>query len=249
MRRFWRPISEFAEGQTIALDAEESAHAARVLRLRLGERVLLFDGEGREFEAELTEVSARRTVCRLLHPTQPAPELPLDVTLAFGLAKHDATEWMIQKAVELGVAQLRPFVCARAVPRIKEPSRSRMERWRRIIRDATKQCGRARLARIEEPADWPAIIAQTPPDAARIICWEESREDAPRLSQALAGMIPGSRRAIWLAIGPEGGFAPEEIALAREAGYQECSLGPRILRAETAAIAALAVVAAAIGEL
>ena len=255
MRRFCRPGAEFTEGQTIALDAEESAHAARVLRLRRGQRVLVFDGKGGEYEAELVEVNARACLCRVLHPSQPAPELPVEVTLLFGLAKREAAEWIIQKAVELGVAQLRPFVCSRAVPKVREAPKTnestnaRMERWRRIIRDATKQCGRARLAQIEEPIAWSELLPQTPPDASRIVCWEESRDTEAPLSQALAEMKIGSRCALWLAIGPEGGFTPEEIAVAQEAGYRSCSLGPRILRAETAAIAALSAVLAELGQL
>lgn len=242
MRRFYLPQT-LTPGETRELDAEESVHAARVLRLRSGETVAVFDGHGVEFEAELVEVSARRTTVRLLRESQPAPEASVEITLAFALAKRNATDLIIQKAVELGVARLRPFVSQRCVARDDKPKPDRLDRWKRTIRDATKQCGRAKLCEIESPVEWGELVAGES-DETRVVCWEESRDGA-----ALSGVLREAKtEGVTIAIGPEGGLTSEEIDQARERNWQVASLGPRVLRAETAAIAAVTAALVGAGE-
>jgi len=259
MKRFLVQNAVLREGAVVALDAEESAHAARVLRAWPGDRVRVFDGAGGEFEAVVDSVSSRAVTCRLAGKAQAAGETPVEITFAFGLAKRNATDWIIQKAVELGAARLRPFLCGRSVPQRKEHhSDNRLARWRRIIRDATKQCGRARLCGIEDIIEWPALLEAAPPGAIRVVCWEGAEDDNAhrqepaamlRLSESLVMTDLKKANGLWLAVGPEGGLTTREIQAAAQAGWQVCSLGPRILRAETAAAAALAAALAAMGDL
>ena len=248
MRRFLSPTTDIGAGKTLTLDAEESAHAARVLRLRPGASVRVFDGVGKEFEAELVDVHPKRTTCQVQRQVQPVPETLVEMTLAFGLAKRNTTDWIIQKAVELGAANLKPFISVRSVSREQSDSSARLMRWRRIVRDATKQCGRARLCQIADAVCWEDLLRQRPANVAGVVCWEQTR-GAQRLSQTLAQMGLGATSGLWLVIGPEGGFTDEEIAIAKKAGYHVASLGPRILRAETAVAAALAVALQALKEL
>lgn len=231
MPRLWRALHESlpAEvGAIVELDADESHHVLRVLRLRAGEPLALFDGQGAEWRATLLTGAGARASVRLDAPiVEPEVEPVLCVTLYQALLKPDRMDWVIQKATELGVLGLSGFVTERS-----EPARtSRPERWRRIAVEAAKQSLRRRLPVLEAAAELPAA----PPGTAAFIL-------DPRSALPLGAGFPGGfPRAVWIASGPQGGFTPEEIERARAAGYEPVALGPRVLRADTAGVVAVAI--------
>ena len=248
MRRFYLPDARLNGPEVLALDGEESAHAARALRLRPGDEARVFDGRGREYLVRMEAVSPHRTMVRLQEEVAPtSAETAIPVTLAFGLIKRPAAEWLIQKAVELGVQTLRPFVSQYAVVKPSERWDGASPRWSRIIRDSAKQCGRAVLCDVRPVVGWSELLEATS-DATRYVCWEKAPA-GDLLSRA--PFTRGNRQdgEVALIIGPEGGLTAEEVHQARDRGAHICSLGPRTLRAETASLAALAAVLVQLGEL
>jgi 16S rRNA (uracil1498-N3)-methyltransferase len=214
-----------APGDRVALDAEE-AHHARVRRLERGDRVALFDGKGRSYTATVEHSSTKQLDVHIDDelPAR-AGESPLLLTLAIAMLKSDRFEWMIEKTTELGVARIRPFVSEHS---LAQPSASRQARWHTIALSAAKQCGRSVVPSIDAPCDLGAVLAHA--DAAHLLFWERSTDTAT---------LEDRRAQATLIVGPEGGFADAEVERARRAGCRIATLGPRILRAETAAIAAV----------
>lgn len=201
-----------------------------VLRLGVGDRVEVFDGEGRSWLAEVAGIDATSAELAILGELEGVAESPLRITLAVALPKASKLDWVVEKATELGVATVLPFLCRRALPAAPEPER--LARWRRLAEAAARQCGRTRCPAIAEPAPFAAVLAQAQDHDQAILFWEGA---ASRLE------LPGDPRRLLVVTGPEGGFAPEEVDAALAAGFRTASLGPRVLRAETAAIVAVAV--------
>jgi 16S rRNA (uracil1498-N3)-methyltransferase len=195
--------------------------------MREGDEVLVFDGSGREWRGSLASVSRSAVRVRLGSPAAPRREVARAVTLCQALLKADKMEWVLQKATELGVARFEPLLTDRVIAAKREAP----ERWRRILVEATEQCGGTRVPALAEPAPLESALAATGGRGA--LCWEEESE--LHLATWLAAGRPHELR---LFVGPEGGFSKREAALARERGVASVSLGPRTLRAETAAVAA-----------
>jgi 16S rRNA (uracil1498-N3)-methyltransferase len=237
--RFYVP--EAAPGAKVALPEHTAHHAREVLRLRPGADVRVFDGQGAEFAATLDEVSRRTVSARLGPPVPPRPESPLHLVLAMAPLRGDRMELVIQKATELGVSEIWPVVTARTDAAARPALRgSRDRRWDRVAAGAAEQCGRATLPRLESTVKLDDVLAR-PFAGTRVFLLEEGEEPP------LAGLErPPS---LLLLVGPAGGFAPPEVARLRAAGYLSASLGPRILRAETAAVAAVALAQAVWGDL
>jgi 16S rRNA (uracil1498-N3)-methyltransferase len=241
LRRFFAPTEAF-QGDLIILNAEESRHLTRVLRLSAGARVAVVDGLGRQVEAEVHRPDPEAAVLRVVKDLPLAAESPLAITLAIGLAKGDALDAVIHQATEMGVKTIVPFVSTHSEKAAPERAARRLSRWRRLARESLKSCQRALLPEIEAGRDFAEVLAG--PEEVKIIFWEEER------GGGLAPLLHRPRPAgVRLLIGPEGGFAPAEVEQARLAGYQAASLGPRRLRVETAALAALSLVQFAWGDL
>jgi 16S rRNA (uracil1498-N3)-methyltransferase len=228
-------------GIELALPEEAAHHAVRVLRLRVGDWLTLFSGDGAEYEAQIAGVAPRAVSVRLLERRVVERESPLKVTLVQALIAAERMDYVVQKAVELGVTAIVPVATVRGVTRLDGPrAQRRLEHWRQIVIAACEQCGRSRLARIEAPCELREWL-RCPSDArTRLLLAPEAALPLGKLS-APAGTIE-------LVVGPEGGFAPEEQAQALAAGFQAVRLGPRTLRTETAAPAALAAMAALWGD-
>jgi 16S rRNA (uracil1498-N3)-methyltransferase len=228
--RFFLP-SFAAPGQRVELDAEQARHV-RVRRLATGERVALFDAAGHGCEGRLEEVARRRVAVRVerLLPDREG-ESRLDLTLAIAVLKSDRIERVVEKTTELGVTAILPFVSRFSLAR---PSPSRQERWRQIALAAAKQCGRSVVPGVAAPIAWGDLLARE--ERERLLCWEG---DGGR-SLADIGAATGRPDRMTVIVGPEGGFAAEEVEAARAAGCRLVDLGPRVLRAETAAITAVA---------
>lgn len=224
-------------GDRGVLDAEESAHAARVLRLQSGETVRLIDGESRAFSGILEIVDAKRTAF-LLQEEMPARESAVRVTLYQGLPKADKMEWIVQKLTELGVARIVPVEMRFCVAKAEKEGKN--ARLLRIAREAVKQCGRSAVPTIERAMPFAQALSDMREREFMLMPWESAQ------GTSLAGaVLPRSgAKDVGILIGPEGGIAPEEAQQAQGAGAIPLTLGERILRTETAAIASAAVVLA-----
>lgn len=217
----------------------------RVLRAQPGDRIRVLDGAGHAFVVQITAAD-RRSVSGQIAEVAAAPAEPgVEVTLYQCALKADKLEWVMQKATELGVMTVTPLISERTVVRPASALERRRPRWESIVREAAEQCGRGRLPTLNPAVDYAAMLQDAP--GLRLLAWEEA-VGRPSLIHALSrAELPV--RAVSLLIGPEGGLTAEEVGQAEAAGWQTVSLGPRILRAETAAVAALAITLAALGEM
>lgn len=231
-------------GETVVLSGPLAHQLSRVLRLRPGERIILLDGEGQECEAEVEALQAHQAQVRILARRPAAGEPRHQVTLYQALLKGPRFEWVLQKGTELGIAAFVPILTSRCVAVPQRPE-AKLARWQAIVREAAEQAGRGRLPRVAAPLPFAAACAGVKEERA-FLAWEGERDIG--LRQALAG-LEGADGVSWaLFIGPEGGFSAEEVALAQGYGIRPVSLGPRTLRAETAALAAAAALFFALGE-
>jgi 16S rRNA (uracil1498-N3)-methyltransferase len=228
-----------AAGATVALERGQSNYLGNVLRLSAGSTVLVFNGRDGEWRAHL---SGRKRLDGLIieSATRPQDRLP-DLTYVFAPLKHARLDYMVQKAVEMGAASLQPVIT-----RFTQVARVNGERMRANVVEAAEQCGILSLANVHDPVPIDRFLNARDSDRLLVFC-DEAAEVADPV-QALAGARDDSR-GIDLLIGPEGGFAEEERAvLLRQPRITRLALGPRILRADTAAVAALALVQAALGD-
>lgn len=223
------PIS----GETAVLTGPEAHHLIHVMRAAPGLKVVLFDGSGVEFTGRVEKVGRSEVCVAIASREQRSRELPLELILGVSLPKGDRQKWLVEKAVELGVRRLVPLRTARSVA---QPVEQALNRLRRTVVEASKQCGRNRLLEIDEPRAWSEFVAE-PAGAARAARWVAHPGGLAADQVGLAaGTSAAGAATVVAAIGPEGGFRDEEIALAVGAGWQLVDLGPRILRVETAAI-------------
>ena len=229
-------VAEAAEGGELSLAGDAVHRITRVLRLPVGASIEVFDGRGRSWPATVAAVGARAVRLTIAEPRHSTAE-PVTVLLA-ALIRPNRFEWLIEKATELGASAIQPVICTRGVVRPAEIGASRLERWRRIAIEAAEQCGRATVPDLRPPASLAGVLES----AVRrlIVAAEPAHGATPPLGSLLRGI---ENEPVTLLTGPEGGLTPEEIAAATAAGGQPASLGPLVLRAETAAIAALAVLA------
>jgi 16S rRNA (uracil1498-N3)-methyltransferase len=229
-------------GASLELDSERFRYAGRVLRLRAGDEVVLFDGTGGEFTAAITEVSRRAIVLGIGAHRERNVESPVEINLVQGVSRGERMDLVVQKATELGVQRITPVLTERSVVRLHgDRSERRREHWEKVAQSACEQCGRNIVPVIDEPQPFAIWLASAgASDAQRAVL-------RPGVEQTLSG-LPASKR--WqLLIGPEGGLAKAELEQATEAGFAPCALGPRVLRTETAAIAALVILQDRFGDL
>jgi 16S rRNA (uracil1498-N3)-methyltransferase len=237
MPRFYCP-QPLEPGAIVDLP-EAVAHHLHVVRQQPGDEVVLFNGEGGQVRARLREIGKRRASADVVAFEDVDVELPYSVTLAQGLPEgSNKMDWIIEKAVELGVGAIQPLAAARSVVKLSgDRAEKRQAHWEGVIVAASEQSGRNRLARLEPLQDFGRYIAQ-PADGPRILL-------SPRATQPLAGWARATPPCpVAFLIGPEGGFSAQEEDAAIAAGALALSMGPRVLRTETAGLAALAVLAA-----
>lgn len=228
----------------ITLDAEESHHLARVLRLTEGQRVFVFDGAGAEFECEIIRAHKNEAQLQIISPLQNKVESSLQLTLAQSLIKGDKFDLVIQKATELGVTRIVPLITAHSdIKRIEERADHRLLRWRRIALEAVKQCGRRTLVDIAEPVHFDHFCANQQ-RALKLILAERGGQKPGEIAAAVP--TPDS---VVIAIGPEGGWHERETEAASAHRFIPVHLGARILRTETAAITAVALMQFLFGDL
>ena len=229
------------EGDRATLPLEEARHAERVLRLRPGDEICAMDGAGHRWRAELGEGARVRLLEAL-----PGNEAPARVTVYEGLPKADKLDFIAQKLTELGAARLMPVRMSRCVAKLDgKDGVKRRERLQKIAREAAKQCGRGMPMDVSEPLDWRTALSAMAAHDALLIPWEDAR--GTRLKDVFAEM-PGARD-IGIVVGPEGGMSPEEVDAMLEIGGRTVTLGPRILRTETAAVVSAALAMQLWGDL
>lgn len=244
-RVFVRP--EAVAGDRVRFDVDEARHLGRVLRLRPGDVVHATDGTGHLYTVRLAALDGTGAWGTVEAHAEPALESPCAITLAQAILKGDRMSWLVQKATELGVARIVPMETARGVAR-PAPGAAVHRRWERITREAVKQCGRVVVPAVERPRTLAEVTREIAGHDAALMCWEGG---GLPLDQAVPPSLAGTPRLarLLLLIGPEGGFTSEEVTLAERAGARLVSLGPRILRAESAGLAAVAVCQYRFGDL
>lgn len=258
MHRFYVGSPIRGVGEIVALSREESQHAMRVLRLKPGEEVRLLDGENL-YGAELLQVTEQAVTARV-RSLLPSSEPPAEILLWQGLPKADKLEMIVQKATELGVREILPVEMERSVARLEKGVHKKQERLQRIALEAAKQSGRAHVPAVLEARGFEQALSYLseaqPGFDAVLVAWEE--EAVLRLSEAVREAHGNAARErdvgvnplrLALVIGPEGGISPGECRRLKALGGDCVTLGPRILRTETAGMCALAVTLAALGEM
>lgn len=237
MRRFYAPIESFV-GEIVTLDTDETRHLRDVLRLSVGEYVSVFNGAGREFRCEVCEITKKNSSLKVIEEVRPAsPESSFDITIAATVLNGEKYDLIVQKAVELGVVALIPLQTIRCDVKVKDAAK-RLSRWRRIALEATKQTGRAKIMQILEPTDLDSLITNSDGDLVMF-----SERDGDNFSTLMRS------KKITAIFGPKGGWDDSELEAARLRNVTLTTLGGRILRAETAAIAITAVLQHRFGDL
>ena len=245
--RIYIPETPEADGD-IELRGETFRYIRNVLRMGPGDALVLFDGKGREFEGAVAGLDSRAVRVRVTRSVLNPIVSPLRVTLAQALPKGAKIDFIIQKATELGATKLVPFRCARSIPAIPEDRRgARLVRWRKIAAEAARQCGRADVPEVSEILSFDEMIDAPAKGDFRMILWEG--ESSRTLKDILRDSGRRAGDGVFAVIGPEGGFSKEEVDRALATGFASASLGRRVLRVETAALAVLTILQYELGGL
>ncbi len=256
-QRFFLPPQsiDVASGQVEITERSTISQIRSVLRLKSGESILVLDGCGQLLTCELNEITADLIRARIANIRPASGDPPITITLALPLLKGDRFEWALQKLTELGVGRVLPFVSDRSVIKLdsecSQDARlsSKLKRWQIIMKEAAEQCERACVPHLDIPdtlhSALQSIAASCKPKDISLICAE--RRQTERLSTVLKAQ-PAGQGDVALVVGPEGGFTAAEIELAAACGFQAVSLGPRILRSETAAVYSVSQVVALLAD-
>ncbi|MEW8217850.1 MAG: 16S rRNA (uracil(1498)-N(3))-methyltransferase [Candidatus Thiodiazotropha taylori] len=222
------------QGALISLEEEPAHHLRQVLRLRSGHPIILFDNSGDEYAASLEQVSKQHVKALLTERLRQEAEVALSIHLLIGISRGERMDLAIQKATELGVNRITPLLTNRCVVRLDEKKRrNRMTHWQRVLVSACEQSDRCRLPLLDEPLEITTALSELNPELGLLLDLEGA--------QSLAQMTQ-PQNAVSILVGPEGGLTPDERALAKQQGFTGVRLGPRVLRTETAPLAAIAAV-------
>jgi len=231
-----------APGTELALPEHAANHLARVLRLQPGDACVLFNGDGHDYPSRITAVGKREVRARVEAQVAVERESPLRLVLLQGVARGEKMDLILQKATELGVSAIHPLFSERSEVRLDEArAEKRLAHWRQVVASACEQCGRARVPDVAAPVPLTEALAALPADTAGLLL----EPDGPHSLRALAHDMT---RPLALAVGPEGGWSPRDREQLRAAGFAGLRLGPRVLRTETAGLAAIAALQARFGD-
>ncbi len=236
MSRFYVPQPQIEKGM-LKIEGNEVKHIRKVLRLKAGDEIMVFDGLGNEYAGTIVEEGPSSVMIKIENIFSSKRDSFLEVTLAQSLLKGEKMDYLIQKATELGVKEIIPFFSSRSVPLLEKSGRlKRHHRWGKISIEASKQCGRGVVPKIEPLQDYSEMLQIASPGSLRLILWER---EGVRLKEVLERSKEKTR--IFFIIGPEGGFSQEEVEEAKREGFIPVTLGRRILRAETASLCLLSI--------
>jgi 16S rRNA (uracil1498-N3)-methyltransferase len=232
------------EGDRVLLGKEDSHHLLRVMRAEPGEAFVVLAG-GVQYSCRLCATEDGRAVGEVVDSGPAGGEPPVRISLFQGLAKGEKMETVVQHGTELGVTEFVPVATSRAVVKLdQKKAAERVERWQRIAREAAEQCRRGAVPAVAPVASWKEAVGRCGSFDLAVVPWEEGGEPLKQVLQAHPAAL-----SVAVFIGPEGGLSPEEVALARQKGAVAVTLGPRILRTETAGLAAAAAILYALGDL
>jgi len=236
MARFYVPHPKIENG-ILRVEGDEVRHIRKVLRLRRGDEVFIFDGSEREYEGTIVEEGPFSVSILVQTIFSSKKESTLEITLAQSLLKGEKMDYLVQKATELGVKKIVPFISSRSIPLLEKSKRlERRRRWEKIAIEASKQCGRGVLPIIDPLKDYPQIVETVPMESLRLILWEKGGEN---LKEILKKLRRESR--IFFIVGPEGGLSGQEVEEAKKVGFIPVTLGERILRSETASLCLMSI--------
>ena len=242
MHRFYADESGIADG-VVHLNAEDAHHAQRVLRMKLGDEAQIFCDQ-RRYTAQITDMEDGVTLRTL--EELPSTEAALRITLYQGLPKADKMELITQKAVELGADRVVPVAMSRCVVQLNaKDGAKKQERWQKIAREACKQSGRCMMMPVDAPISFKELLRRLPSHAAAIVPWEDAQGYSLRSFHQEHPDVQN----VAIVIGPEGGMSPEEVDQMKEAGCRSVTLGPRILRTETAGLSAISALLCLYGDM
>jgi len=235
MRRFFIEPAALQK-PVVAIEGSEVRHIKNVLRLKPGDQIRVFDGEGFEYDAGIQRFFADRVEIKIRRKFPGGKESPIQIAVAQALLKEKKMDRLLRHLCELGMTLWVPFICERSVPKPGQKRLSaRADRWNQIVKESCKQCQRSKLPEIIKTLTFEDLLAYGQSCDLKIVFYEN---ESAKLKSLMAANPPAPPRKILLILGPEGGFSDQEIEKARAAGYVVAGLGSRILRAETAAIAA-----------
>lgn len=240
MSRIFLPPEQLTSKE-ISITGENARYLSLVLRMKPGEIVTIFNGQGKRYICNILTVHKKEVAVEKVREESYSSESPLSITLAQGLSKGDRMDFAVQKSAELGAKKIVPVITERSQVRSTE----KVSRWRKIALSAAQQSGREIIPEVLEPVDLRKFLDEQSPDELKLI-FSETHEER-NLKSVLSGFKDAKE--ITLLIGPEGGFSNDEVSLAVEKSFIEVSLGPRILRTETAPIAAISIIQYELGDI
>jgi 16S rRNA (uracil1498-N3)-methyltransferase len=231
----------------IAIEGSEVRHIRNVLRLKPGDTIRLFDGQGFEYEAAIQRLLANRVEIRIMRQMPATKESPVQIAVAQALLKEKKMDRLLRHLCELGITHWVPFICERSVPRPGAKRwPARVERWEKILKESCKQCQRARLPEIIKMMSFEEVLQYGQSWGLKIVFYENESASLHSLMSPALQPVP---QKILLILGPEGGFSEQEIEKVKAAGFVVAGLGPRILRAETATMAACTLIQYLFGDM
>ncbi len=240
MTRIFLPPEELTS-DNISITGDDARHISLVLRAEPGDTITVLDGQGKKYTYSILTVHKKEITAKKVSEEQFLSESPISITLAQSLPKGDKMDMIVQKATELGVSRIIPLITERSQVRTTE----KLPRWRKIALSASKQSGRATICDISDTTDLKNFFSEIPDDAGRLIFYE--MQENITLNKEL-NKLKGVKELVIL-IGPEGGFSMDEVMTASQNGFRSVSLGPRILRAETAPLTAISIIQYELGDI
>lgn len=245
MRRFYTE-ARIAIDQINVISGSNARHIDKVLRLKTGEIITIFDGKGCDYEAKIVSTSTNRVEVSVIRRISSPSEPDVNITLAQAMLKGKKMDILVRQITELGIKRWLPFKCERSVPvPNRKKIQSRIERWETIVKESLKQCKRGSLTEICPVVSFEEMLTMGKTSDVKLIFWENETHS---LQEVLAN-LPARCETIFAILGPEGGFSETEIQKAVSLGYQSVSLGPRVLKSETAALTVCALMQYIFGDL
>lgn len=243
MQKFIIQKIDFIPAKAV-IHGQDAKHISKVLRLNKGDRIEVTNGKGKDYTAIIDTLSASRIKINIIEEHESITESPIHITLCQGMLKDKKMDFVIKHVTQLGIDEWIPFYCERSIP---TPNKKRIEkrhqRWEVIARESLKQCRRSRLPIISKPVNFQQLLDLSSSHDLKIAFWEKETRPLDTLSKN------AFNKKVFILIGPEGGFSTNEIAQSKENGFSSYSLGPRILRAETASISSCALIQHILGDI
>ncbi len=244
MQKFLIPNKNII-GEKAFITGQDLKHIVKVLRMHVNDKIIFTDGHGKDFSAIISKISSDEITLEIKESHISAFESPVQITIFQGMLKDKKMDFLVKHLTELGIYTWVPFFCERTIPKYNQKKlNARIQRWEKITKEALKQCNRSIVPEIHEPITFSDIIKVTSYFDLKIIFWEKALTSIRAINQKAENI-----KNICILIGPEGGFSKKEADLAKESGFNLCSLGPRILRAETASITAVSLIQHYFGDI